>query len=290
MLQTDQVRTLMLVLTVLLMSIVTGEAQTPFVFPFDSTARWEYDIFNNMIPWDFQHVAIRLGRDTLMQNNKTYKPFGYSSRAVFFFRREGSKVIQYEPSMDSSEFVRYDFSKKMGEVVDVIRRRFDSSVVFVNDDRMQNVFDTPRRSITVHSTNGEVWDTLVDSIGILAFSPVIDIAYTMTGALIGGRIFGSITHVASSNSEALSSPRLWQNYPNPFNPSTLIQFELSSPSIVTLTVTNLLGQRVATLVNEGLQAGRSIVHWDASSFPTGAYYYTLQIGGFRHTRRMLVLR
>ena len=58
--------------------------------------------------------------------------------------------------------------------------------------------------------------------------------------------------------------KLCQNYPNPFNPNTVISFDLPAPSNVNLTVFNVLGQKVTTLIDEPLAAGTHDVNWDAS--------------------------
>jgi len=83
---------------------------------------------------------------------------------------------------------------------------------------------------------------------------------------------------------------LHQNYPNPFNASTQIRFDLKDAGRVTLTVYNLLGQEVAILVDENLDAGPHSVTWDASELPTGIYLYQLQAGDYRAVRKLLYLK
>ncbi|MBD3169796.1 MAG: T9SS type A sorting domain-containing protein [candidate division Zixibacteria bacterium] len=83
---------------------------------------------------------------------------------------------------------------------------------------------------------------------------------------------------------------LFQNYPNPFNPSTTIKYQLPSNSKVKLDVYNLLGQKVKSLVNEWQTAGYKAVHWDASGYASGIYFYRLTAGKFTETKRMLLLK
>ncbi len=73
-----------------------------------------------------------------------------------------------------------------------------------------------------------------------------------------------------------------QNYPNPFNPSTTIHYELPSNSRVSIMVFNLLGQVVATLVNETEQAGHQQVNWNASNIASGIYFYRLEAVSAAH--------
>lgn len=84
---------------------------------------------------------------------------------------------------------------------------------------------------------------------------------------------------------------LAQNYPNPFNPSTTIKFTLGEAQNVRLTVYNVLGQRVATIVRgEVMNSGTHAVQFDASKLASGVYTYTLEAGAFKTSKRMLLIK
>lgn len=83
---------------------------------------------------------------------------------------------------------------------------------------------------------------------------------------------------------------LRQNYPNPFNPSTTIAFDLPQTDHVTLRVFNMLGQEVATLVNETRSAGTYAVEWNAQDVPSGIYFARMQSGTFNAVRRMILVK
>jgi len=83
---------------------------------------------------------------------------------------------------------------------------------------------------------------------------------------------------------------LEQNYPNPFNPVTTIRFTLLQKEQVNLTVYNLLGQTVKTLLNEEKQKGSYEVKFDASKLPSGTYYCRLQTGSSVETKKMLLVK
>ena len=83
---------------------------------------------------------------------------------------------------------------------------------------------------------------------------------------------------------------LGQNYPNPFNPSTVIGYQLPVSSEVSIEVYNLLGRRVATLVNERKPAGHHNVTFDASGLSSGLYVYRIQAGEFVQTRKMMLVK
>lgn len=84
---------------------------------------------------------------------------------------------------------------------------------------------------------------------------------------------------------------LHENYPNPFNPSTQISFDLSQNSRVNLTVYDILGREVATLVNgKNLSNGTYSFTFDASGLSSGVYIYRLNSNGEMQTRKMTLLK
>jgi hypothetical protein len=93
--------------------------------------------------------------------------------------------------------------------------------------------------------------------------------------------------------EELGQPvayKLAQNYPNPFNPETKIRYTIPENAQVTLKVFNVLGQEVATLVNEHEVAGNYIALFEANHLATGVYFYRLEAGKFTDVKKMLLLK
>ncbi|MBN2571712.1 MAG: T9SS type A sorting domain-containing protein [Ignavibacteriales bacterium] len=83
---------------------------------------------------------------------------------------------------------------------------------------------------------------------------------------------------------------LEQNFPNPFNPSTSIKFSIPEAGFVTLKIYNLLGQEVATLVKEQMNAGTREVKFNASNLASGIYIYRLEANNFTSTKKMVLLK
>jgi len=83
---------------------------------------------------------------------------------------------------------------------------------------------------------------------------------------------------------------LSQNYPNPFNPSTVIKYSLPEKSNVSIKVYDMLGQEVATLVNEVKNAGTYQVNFDASGLTSGMYIYKIQAGDYVSSKKMMLLK
>jgi hypothetical protein len=84
--------------------------------------------------------------------------------------------------------------------------------------------------------------------------------------------------------------KLSQNYPNPFNPKTIINYKLPITNNVNLSIYNLLGQEVATLISENQNAGYHQVEWDANGFASGLYFYILRAGEYRDVKKMLLIK
>ena len=88
---------------------------------------------------------------------------------------------------------------------------------------------------------------------------------------------------------------LFQNYPNPFNPQTTIRYNLPQGSQVRLTIYNIAGQKVKTLVEEHQTAGHNAVRWNGtddngSEVTSGIYFYRIQAGEFTQTKKMVILK
>ena len=95
------------------------------------------------------------------------------------------------------------------------------------------------------------------------------------------------------NEEFMASPvefALEQNYPNPFNPTTSINYSIHEAGNVELKVYDILGNEVATLVNEAKSPGNYVTGFNASSFASGIYIYTLRTNNFVQTKKMILMK
>ncbi|MCX6144973.1 MAG: T9SS type A sorting domain-containing protein [Ignavibacteriales bacterium] len=83
---------------------------------------------------------------------------------------------------------------------------------------------------------------------------------------------------------------LGQNYPNPFNPSTTISYNLPQTTHATLAITDLLGRKITTLVDEVRPAGLHMMQWNASGLPSGVYFLRMSSGGIVETRKLVLAK
>ncbi|MBT8381905.1 MAG: T9SS type A sorting domain-containing protein [Ignavibacteria bacterium] len=156
---------------------------------------------------------------------------------------------------------------------------------------------------------GASWDYLGTSMPI---SPVTDLVLhnptrTLIAATYGRSMYSiDLTIITETESENLPLENfvLYQNYPNPFNPTTKMKFTIPTsplnPSpyqgegnrerLITLKVYDVLGNEIATLVNEEKPAGSHEIGFDATVLPSGIYFYKLQAGNYIETKKMVLVK
>ncbi|MDR3626653.1 MAG: T9SS type A sorting domain-containing protein [Ignavibacteriaceae bacterium] len=90
--------------------------------------------------------------------------------------------------------------------------------------------------------------------------------------------------------QTVYSYKLSQNYPNPFNPTTNIQYSIVKSGHVTLTIYDILGRKIATLINQNQEAGNHTINFNASRFASGVYFYRIEAGDFTSVKKMMLLK
>ncbi|MDQ3019129.1 MAG: T9SS type A sorting domain-containing protein [Bacteroidota bacterium] len=108
-------------------------------------------------------------------------------------------------------------------------------------------------------------------------SDIVTIKYTQTS-----------TGVVSNN--IATGYSLSQNYPNPFNPSTNIAYSIPKSGLVNIKIFDITGKEIAVLVNELKSAGEYSANFNASALSSGTYFYRLESGDFKKTKRMMLIK
>ena len=98
------------------------------------------------------------------------------------------------------------------------------------------------------------------------------------------------TSVANGNDMKIDGFQLLQNYPNPFNPSTTIVYQVAKAGMVSLTLYDVLGREVVTLVNEEKPSGKYTAVWNAVGKPSGMYFSRLMSNGEQQIRKMILMK
>lgn len=134
----------------------------------------------------------------------------------------------------------------------------------------------------------------------------VSTGYTLKGCVINGTVYGdtTLTGLIPVSTIIPEKYTLYQNYPNPFNPTTKIKFDVQARGETNLVIYDALGRQVENLVHEELKSGTYEVKWDASDFPSGIYFYRLEInailpdrsghssqeGTYVNTRKMVLIK
>jgi hypothetical protein len=162
----------------------------------------------------------------------------------------------------------------------------------------QNFSGTQAGTLTIDGTDHPIsLASLADSTALSFISS----AYTLTAGshtikfavsnvnldyiLLNQVVVGIKSDKYSPNSYALE-----QNYPNPFNPSTKINFSLAKTTKVDLSIYNILGQKIVTLVNGVMNVGPHVVQFNASKLASGVYFYGIKTQEFETYKKMMLLK
>jgi hypothetical protein len=112
-------------------------------------------------------------------------------------------------------------------------------------------------------------------------------AGTDRGVFRSAQISTSVSQIAE---EIPISFSLEQSYPNPFNPITTIEFSLPYANYVILRLYNGRGEEIKTLVSKYVSAGKHKIEWDATGFASGLYFYSIRVGEFSETKKLILLK
>ena len=259
-------------------------------YPLQKGNIWQYRSADLMDPSYFE---IKIIGDTTMPNKVTYRTFnGGSGFGSNYLRQENSKVYAYERT-DSTEYLLLDFSANINDTM-CFRNNGNSAIVLKAKYRDTTAHRNLWLFIDAVGTSSFRYDfadwMVEDSVGLVNIIGEPGMTWHMTGAIIDGKIIGTITGVKKQELIIPNHPSLFQNYPNPFNPSTEIRFSLPNQSHVSLKIFDLLGREIAVLANEVLEAGDHSVKWNAADAPSGIYFYRLEAGKFVETKKMILLK
>jgi hypothetical protein len=222
--------------------------------------------------------GLTTGRDTVTYSTLTKIISVKKTEAVGFkplsdnFKSLGAFVWYSDYRVDSTYYHWLTYSS------------FDS--LFITDPNDPNV-DDPVLIPAYNSVNIASGDSVIQYIAV-AYG--IDKLAMLASLQQAQEKYNELTSVEPDHNSIPEGYVLEQNYPNPFNPSTSIKFGIPASSNVTLKVFNTLGEEVAKLINENLEAGSYTVNFDASGLPSGIYIYTLQTNDQVLSKKMTLIK
>jgi hypothetical protein len=159
----------------------------------------------------------------------------------------------------------------------------------------RNIFAATGRGVYVSTSEGVDWrqtDTGLAGVDLTSLAVSGHVLFAGTPER------GVWRRPLSEMADAITEPKapqfngytLLQNYPNPFNPTTVITYSLPVKALVTLTVCDILGRVVKTLVNDHQNEGTYSVTFSACDLSSGVYFYRLSAGHFRDTKKLLLIK
>lgn len=179
-------------------------------------------------------------------------------------------------------FIGHDDEANGGNGV-IFKVVVDNDTVFTSDAKM---WGEPAELIKISIANADTLKLLLDDAGDMGWDHA-DWADAI--------LYKVITSVDTKNTLLPTTTELIGNYPNPFNPSTTIAFQLHKPAKVEIEVYNILGQKVATVIDKFYNAGIYKIKWDATNdyggrLTSGIYLYRLKAGKVTQVKKLLLLR
>ncbi|MEK9135577.1 MAG: T9SS type A sorting domain-containing protein [Bacteroidota bacterium] len=263
-------------------------------YPLQAGNVWQY--YETPPPGYYGWTA-RAIHDTLMPNGQSFRIISQDIGLPEYLRQSGSRVYGWELVRRGGgayeEVLLYDFSKRPGDTVVVYYSGGDTIITLVTDFRVGTFYGIPRvywRFVTDSRPHRLlIVRDVIDTVG-LVYVEYEGMGWFMRGCIIDGVQYGIITHVQSPSPLRPGEFSLFQNFPNPFNPTTCITYELPKAGMVRLSVFDVLGRHVATLLNGKQEAGQRSVIFQGSDLPSGTYFYRLETDGMTQTRKMSLTR
>jgi hypothetical protein len=294
----------LVIFSIFIFSTYQSNSQT--VFPLAIGNTWQYEIkfyfYDPPIP--SRTMTFSLVSDTLMSNGKTYfqiYPFDMFDQN---FIRSDSSCVYYWDRFLEKEIIAIDITLPLDSTLIIgWNDYFTLDLEAFYQTELFGKQCTNYKFLYGGLLFADV--TFSDEFGFVAYeyrgdTEAVEL-WLLKGCNINDTLYGTITDVQST-SKTPTDFVLHQNYPNPFNPSTKIKFEIPKidsrkSETVKLTVFDILGKEITTLINEEKVAGIHEVEFDArvpngqgSKLASGVYFYRLQVGNYSEIKKMVWLK
>ena len=284
----------------LLLGIISFEsqAQSPFPLAKGNVLYYTYSCLWCQQPVPAPTKIVRVIGDTLMPNGKQYWILDPSDLFNNKFIRSDSNYIYYWTHRYWLDTVWYEqrtfnFNAKALDVDTISINGF--SIARADDPISDILFNKPT-TFYVYNLGGLIFGSLsiANGFGYTSYEyrgdemPPFD-DWTLAGCVISGTLYGSLSSVISTQ-ELPAQLELFQNYPNPFNGWTVFQYRIAKNDHVVLTISNILGQQVAVVIDEVQAAGQYTAHFHPTNLTSGIYFCRLSTSTAVQTVRFVYLK
>jgi len=247
-------------------------------------------------------------KDTVLADQKTFIQIkniyldSISRNVTYSYERIDSSngKVYFWNKNNETEYQVDDLSINQGDTINF--SRFGNNGVPTSFDSLntKSIFGLLEENHVYNSPNSAILygDTyyLTKDFGmtyhISGADPVFFI-YNLKGTIIKGVFYGDTSFIAGIKDKGLNQPNefvLSQNYPNPFNPLTIIKYGIKEKANVKLTVYDILGREIKTLLNETKEPGNYQIQFDGTGMVSGVYFYRLTTKQFEKCRKMILMK
>ncbi|MDO9547764.1 MAG: T9SS type A sorting domain-containing protein, partial [Candidatus Marinimicrobia bacterium] len=269
-------------------------------FPMHVGDKWVYKVDPGDDDYAFYYYY-EIVMDTVDSQNRHWfgRKCGDSGDIWFYTITDSFEVVYGFPDSDIVN-LKYKLNAKPGDKW-LIYGDYESGIVFMVD----TIYDLGSGSaiMKIDEWNWDnyertLWSSsrfLKTGFGLVKIWWEVGPSEYLIGAIIDGVVYGNPSEIEQEKFTLAYDFNLYQNYPNPFNSSTSIQYALPRNGFVRIAIYNISGQLVKTLVNGDRSVGTHTVSWDGidergRGVGSGIYFYCLQTGDFRSTKKLALLR
>jgi hypothetical protein len=267
----------------LLLCILSMKVSAQDYFPLEVGNTWTYYNSRDTLVY---HVT-----DSVNIGNKKYFLYGaYSSRMDTIRKDIQGNIWKMIKGVD---YLWFDFTKDNGATYTF--PSFDSSQAYIIEvskyHTQQTYLGTFSQCIALNFdvpqwVDDEIFYSFAPEVGLIEIYGGESPDYILCSAVLDGLPL----KVANDQTSAPTSFALIQNYPNPFNPSTTIDYELHKSGAVNLSVFDILGRQVTTIVNKYQNKGEYRINFDGRGLASGIYLYSLKLGSYSITKKCVLLK
>jgi len=270
-------------------------------YPYNIDNSWSYvwvyhDVLNDY--YEAGREKIFISKDTVVDNIKywviQYDIHGYGNYTKYLERIDSvtGNVLRISDLSSGNIDCIDNVYANVGDTISISNNRdipyCTNMVINSIRDTVINNFQTTIREVTGLPQLNKLF--FARKIGLLGSGS----NYWIDSAKVNGMAYNHITDIHEKTNPIVTHFNLQQNYPNPFNPSTLIKYSVVNSANVSLKIYDVLGNEVATLINEEKLSGSYEVVFDtkegSQNLASGVYFYQLRAGDFVQTKKMILLR
>jgi Secretion system C-terminal sorting domain len=285
---------LKLLLIVFLLAIFFHNSSAQNWFPLEVGNRWDYFVQID-IPGStyYDTLSVEIVDTILLSNGLEYFEFStplplWNYQPYPKFARVEDSEIYFFDEEDSTDCFAFRFDLPVDSFY--VNCKGDQLIMdFINYFNFFGVDDSLQEQIFS-------WPYIYQfskNFGLFSYGRVILLSkyfYELKGCIISGTTYGNLLVSVGDENYLPNVFSLSQNYPNPFNPNTSIRFTISDLQFTILKVYDILGNEIATLVNEEKTAGEYEVKFNGTGLPSGIYFYQLRTGNYIETKKMVLLK